>query len=708
MNRDQAREYILARSAYHFKRDRGGKGYVCPICGDGDGLHGNNGITTKDGVHYTCWRGCFQNADVFDIIGLEKGLPDYNSQLLAACEEYSVTLDASRPEEPAKARIHNSSYTNEHTQQDAEPDYMDFFLEANKNLEHTTYHRGLSLGTLNYYKVGYVENWRHPKAPNAPASPRLIIPTSRHSYLARDTRAELTPEQEKYAKSKVGAVRIFNSRALELADKPIFIVEGELDALSIIDVGGEAVGLGSLSNVRKLLKLLETTKPKRPLIVALDNDRNPFTQRKVEDAARELEAGLDRLGIPYYRRNPCGAYKDANEALNGNREAFSAAVGELEDIEAEELALQRDKLQREAAAYSLGDFLREIETSKKTPHIPTGFTDLDKLLEGGLYPGLYIVGAITSLGKTTFVTQVADYIAQTGKKVLIFSLEMAKSELIAKSVSRLTYLEARRSGGKTANAKTTRGILAGSRYVKYSGAEKALIETAIHQYKEYASNIWITEGVGDVSVETIREKVEQFIDIYKEAPVVIIDYLQIIAPYSERFTDKQNTDKCVLELKRLTRDHRLPVISISSFNRDNYTAPVNLASFKESGAVEYSSDVLIGLQYNGMDYLEGETDKAREKRIRALVKQAREDGRNGQAQSVQVKVLKNRNGSTGDALLNFFPMFNYFENLEAGTGGWRKRGEPLTDAEEPQEPAEEGAWEGFTLLDVTEQEEIPF
>ena len=83
----------------------------------------------------------------------------------------------------------------------------------------------------------------------------------------------------------------------------------------------------------------------------------------------------------------------------------------------------------------------------------------------------------------------------------------------------------------------------------------------------------------------------------------------------------------------MSRDYRLPIIGISSFNRDNYTAPVNLASFKESGAIEYSSDVLIGLQYEGMDYQEGEADKAREKRIRELINQAIADGKNGKAQT---------------------------------------------------------------------------
>jgi len=49
------------------------------------------------------------------------------------------------------------------------------------------------------------------------------------------------------------------------------------------------------------------------------------------------------------------------------------------------------------------------------------------------------------------------------------------------------------------------------------------------------------------------------------------------------------------------RDFEIPIIAISSFNRENYTASVNKSAFKESWAVEYSADVLMGLRLAGMD-----------------------------------------------------------------------------------------------------------
>lgn len=678
MNREEARQYIIERGRDYLTPDKSGKGFICPICGSGSGRNGT-GITTKDGVHYTCWAGCFTNADIIDIIGLQTGQTDYNSKLQAAAAEFNISIESyhrSSPQEdfaPVAAyqkqteskrytqdSIHNSAYTT--AQEEAEPDYTSFFLQANKAIGKTAYHRGLTLETINRFKLGYVAEWKHPKAPKAPASPRLIIPISKHSYLARDTRAELAPEQAKYAKSKVGKVRIFNSRALYEAQKPVFVVEGELDALSIIDVGGEAVALGSTANKRALLTMLESQKPAQPLIIAMDNDDAGSKTN------RELTEGLERLKIPFYRIDVAQPYKDANEALNADRDAFTAAVEQAENIEAETLEAEREQLRREAVAFSLPDFLKNIEESKRAAFIPTGFAPLDNLLGGGLYAGLYVVGAISSLGKTTFCLQIADQIAQAGHDVLVFSLEMARNELIAKSVSRLTLIRDLEENNSTANAKTTRGILTGTRYADYNQTERELIARSIADYGTYAQNLYITEGIGNVGVEEIRDKVEKHIKLTGKAPVIVIDYLQIIAPTDVRATDKQNTDKAVLELKRLSRDYSIPVIGISSFNRDNYTAPVNMASFKESGAIEYSSDVLIGLQYSGMDYQEGEADKAREKRLRELMKSVIADGKNGKPQKIQVKILKNRNGSKGDTLLDFYPMFNYF-TVPSGEGG---------------------------------------
>lgn len=314
-----------------------------------------------------------------------------------------------------------------------------------------------------------------------------------------------------------------------------------------------------------------------------------------------------------------------------------------------------ETIQPRSAADYLADFRQKIKDSASNPPISTGFANLDGLLDGGLYAGLYFIGAISSLGKTTFTLQIADNLAKQGQDVLILSLEMARDELIAKSISRLTFLAA----SERRNAKTTRSIL--SKYDKCNQTEKDLIDGAIASYAEYAQHIYIEEGIGDIGVEDIKERVKQHIAYTGNKPVIVIDYAQILATYDTHLSDKQATDRNVTELKRLSRDYNIPVIAISSFNRDNYSEPLNLTAFKESGSIEYSSDTLIGLQYEGMDYCdEDKDDKTRRKRIRKLLNEVSVLGKEGEGIPVQLKVLKNRNGSKGNVSYNFYAMFNYF------------------------------------------------
>ena len=408
--------------------------------------------------------------------------------------------------------------------------------------------------------------------------------------------------------------------------------------MSICDVGGEAVGIGSTSMIGKLIETLQNAKqkPVQPLIIALDNDKAG------QNATTKLSEGLDKLDIPYFEYNIAKPYKDANEFLMQDRQ------GLIDKVKAVNLNPEQ-AIYSESNVYShLQEFLDGIAESVDTPYIPTGFTALDSVLDGGFYEGLYIIGAISSLGKTTLAMQICDNIANSGNDVLMFSLEMARAELMAKSISRLTLLDVLQNGGDTRNAKTARGITTGSRWLRYSPIEKELIQRAAETYGTYARNIYIHEGIGNIGTAQIRQIVGNHIRITGKKPLVLVDYLQILAPEDVRATDKQNTDKAVTELKRISRDFKIPVFAVSSFNRENYKLPVSYASFKESGAIEYSSDVLIGLQMKGAGKKDFDSEMAKTKNPR----------------EIELVILKNRNGETGKTLeFKFYPMFNFFEEI---------------------------------------------
>ena len=219
--------------------------YVCVFCGSGQGVKATGALTMYEN-HFYCFS-CQQKGDIFDLIQRVEGI-DKKQVIQHAAERYGISIDGYRK----NSRKDDNNVTigenkTDSTKKEESADYTAFYRECNSHLQETDYHRGISLDTLNRFLVGYSAQWTHPKAPKAPPTPRLIIPTSRTSYLARDTRnAAVIPEnQSKYVKSKVGNVHIFNEKALN--NTPVlYIVEGEIDALSIIDVGGNAVGLSIL------------------------------------------------------------------------------------------------------------------------------------------------------------------------------------------------------------------------------------------------------------------------------------------------------------------------------------------------------------------------------------------------------------------------------------------------------------------------------
>lgn len=397
-------------------------------------------------------------------------------------------------------------------------------------------------------------------------------------------------------------------------------------------------------------------------------ERKDYRERTIEHAIEITPSGEKiKNSTPYTNcANPESVHcANQSESESGGREEEREEQRADESPEGEE-----DKAAPHIKTVSeyVDDFLRELDESREGKAIPTGFAGLDELLDGGLYPGLYFLGAISSLGKTTLALQVADNIAKNGQGVMIFSLEMSRSELMAKTLSRESLMRDIATNKTTTNALTTRGVLR----ALFHGFEKRelLIGSAIESYRDWGRNLTIVEGVGDVGIKTGENSIKATLEVYKsehngKLPVVVIDYLQILAPYNERYTDKQNIDHNVTWLKRLSRYYQIPVIGISSFNRENYTAPVNMAAFKESGAIEYSSDVLIGLQIAGIDKASGESDKDYKERFAKTLESVATAKANGEPIGIEAKILKHRNGRTGTVTFSFYPRYNFFQEYGA-------------------------------------------
>lgn len=295
-----------------------------------------------------------------------------------------------------------------------------------------------------------------------------------------------------------------------------------------------------------------------------------------------------------------------------------------------------------------------MDETKRVKPIKTGFDKLDMFLGGGLFPELYALGAISSLGKTSIILQIGDYIAQHGTDVILFSLEMGTDELIARSISREIFNRGIETRDKEVAGVGTREVLNGNLKSVW-----ALFEHAKEVYKQIGQKLIIHEGNFETGIGEVRSIVDKHIKSTGKKPVVIIDYLQMLKG-EEELSDKQNTDFTVSELKRMSRDFKTPIVAISSVNRASYLTPVSFESFKESGGIEYGADVLIGLELSVLKTLELGEIKKKIIENRKIVD--REKALN--PRKIDLVILKNRNGEPNTSIrYEFYPKNNYFREL---------------------------------------------
>lgn len=299
-------------------------------------------------------------------------------------------------------------------------------------------------------------------------------------------------------------------------------------------------------------------------------------------------------------------------------------------------------------AYLGSGWADELRRERETEPLKTGFYNLDGKCDG-LYPGLYVLGAISSLGKTTFALQVADNIAAAGHDVLFFSLEQSRLELVSKLVARrtrdLSLTQASTSLMVRRGTETDRGVSRRAQDDLAAGAAK-------HLYIEQCD-------MGTTVVDVCR-KVQAAYDAGMR-PAVFVDYLQVLAPTDPRATDKQAADYNVKMLKLLQARLGLVVFTISSVNRANYLAPINFESFKETGGIEYTADVVWGLQLSCLDedIFVSAKDTSEGRRAR---RDRVDECKAASERDVKLVCLKNRYGrSHYEARFSYLPAFDRFE-----------------------------------------------
>lgn len=272
------------------------------------------------------------------------------------------------------------------------------------------------------------------------------------------------------------------------------------------------------------------------------------------------------------------------------------------------------------------DRLNELHSnSGKLRGIPTGFKDLDNMLAGLQPSDLLILAARPSMGKTTFVMNIAHHIAaKEGVPVGFFSLEVSKEQLI----DQLLAIE---SGVDSWKLRT--GALDDDDFPRINQAMAELSEAPLYIDDSATTNVM------EMRTKARRLQSEHGLGL------IIIDYLQLISGgASSRDGRQQEVSEISRGLKGLARELGVPVIALSQLSRavESRTPPIpQLADLRDSGSIEQDADVVMFIYREA--YYNKQTDRDN---------------------ITDILIRKHRNGPVGDIELYFHPEKRRFTDLE--------------------------------------------
>lgn len=264
-----------------------------------------------------------------------------------------------------------------------------------------------------------------------------------------------------------------------------------------------------------------------------------------------------------------------------------------------------------------------------TTGITCGFSNVNKFTNGFQRGEVTIVGARTSVGKTSLALNMAYKAARSGTTVAIFELEMTAESLAKRMIAMASNVSLN---------KIMTGNLSDIDKVKVNHAGSELISLPI----------FIDDGAN--SLIDIETKCRQLIEKYPELGLVVVDHMSIVKVVGGKKSDSRVDEmrKISQGLHALAKDLDIAILAVAQLNRDSVKGEVKrpkMVDIKESGAIEQDADVIL-LLYDPLY----ENNKIKKKA------NLPEDVRH-----IEVIVAKQRNGNTGIADLIFYKQFCRFD-----------------------------------------------
>lgn len=611
--------------------------FVCLECKSGTGKKGTGMAIVPETNEsrlkcFACDRS-FTNIDVIaHHLGLGTTGKDYVEVVKYGCEYFGIEMSGAMNYSPdlkevKKVREEEKNLETkklEEIKEKAEKQLKNFF-DSRENGKW----RGLSYELMKKLKWGYLKEFAHPKTPKK-IYPAVVIPNDNGGIFARGS------ETKEYANiSPTGTTTIYLPEGTEF---DLIIVEGAINGASIYQAipdpkfGIMASGgtTGNANVVARLQQLYPEEKPR--VLIAYDNDSNKAGQKAAEKLRESLiEASFITFTIDITKN----ADTDLNDVLNANdgekklAEMVNSAINKV----------QKEILGEVSSEYYTEKFLDYLKKREGFSERKTGFENIDEEM-GAFLPGVYIVGGLAALGKTTFCWQLLEQVARQGEHCIYCSYEMSAGELYSKRAAREVYLY---ENSREIEKALTSAQIGRSKFYNHKENFDKVLKTLMSE--EISLRVW---ELADTNIEHLFERLEMFCKLKKKPPVVVIDYLQLLAGSAENV--KTAIDDILRRLKNFQRETNTTFVVISSLNRANYSTEISFESFKESGGIEYSADVVWGLQL----YFEGE-----KRNLENIEKAKKEIPR-----QIQLKCLKNRYGKNFDVGFFYYPNVDYFKEME--------------------------------------------
>ena len=267
-----------------------------------------------------------------------------------------------------------------------------------------------------------------------------------------------------------------------------------------------------------------------------------------------------------------------------------------------------------------------FQTKGALTGISSGFRDIDEMTSGLQPADLIIVAGRPSMGKTSFMMNIAESAAISGESpVLVFSMEMPSDSLVLRMLSSL---------GRIDQTKIRTGQLGDDDWPRLTSAVTLLNDKPL-----------FIDDTPALSPSEIRSRARRVVREHGKLGMILLDYIQLMQVTGSSENRAGEISEISRSLKSIAKEFDCPVIAGSQLNRSLEQRPDKrpvMSDLRESGAIEQDADVIIAIYRDEVYH---------------------EDAEKGIAEII---ILKQRNGPIGRKKLAFVGPYTKFEDLAIG------------------------------------------